>query len=42
MKLVIPAHAFEWMEIPVNENMYPGKVIELTVRPMDGIAVTLI
>ena len=42
MKLVIPAHAFEWMEIPINEKMHPGKVIEVTVPPMDASVITLI
>ena len=42
MKLVIPPHAFEWMEIPVNEKMHPGKVIEVTVPPMDASVITLI
>ena len=42
MKLVIPAHAFEWMEIPINEKMHPGKVIEVTIPPMDASVITLI
>lgn len=41
MKLTIPSHAFEWMGIPVTEDMYPGKVIEVVVPPMDGVAITL-
>ena len=42
MKLEIPAHAFEWMGIPVTEELHPGKVIEVTVPPMDGVIITLI
>lgn len=42
MKLTIPAHAFEWMEIPVTEKMHPGKVIEVTVPPMDARCIVLI
>jgi hypothetical protein len=42
MKLTIPAHAFEWMGIPVTEELHPGKVIEVTVPPMDGVIITLI
>lgn len=42
MKLTIPEHAFEWMEIPVTEKMHPGKVIEVTVPPMDASYITLI
>lgn len=42
MKLEIPAHAFEWMGIPVTEDMHPGKIIEVTVPPMDGVVITLV
>ena len=42
MKLVIPEHAFEWMEIPITEEMRPGKIIEVKVGPMDGQKVVLI
>ena len=42
IKLTIPAHAFEWMEIPVTEDLYPGKVIEITVPPMDAAKIVLI
>ena len=27
MKITIPEHAFEWMEIPSNDQLYPGKII---------------
>lgn len=42
MKLEIPAHAFEWMGIPVTEDMHPGKIIEVTVPPMDGVIIRLV
>lgn len=42
MKLTIPEHAFEWMGIPITESMMPGKVIEVTVPPMDGKLIQLI
>ena len=42
MKIVIPDHAFEWMGIPVTEEMYPGKVIEVNVAPMDGRIIRLV
>ena len=42
MKLSIPEHAFEWMGIPVTADMHPGKEIEVTVPPFDGIVLTLV
>ena len=42
MKIVIPEHAFEWMGIPVNEDLYPGKEIDIKVAPMDAKFITLI
>ena len=42
MKIVIPDHAFEWMGIPVNEDLYPGKEISIKVAPMDAKFITLI
>ena len=42
IKAVIPEHAFEWMGIPITEDLYPGKVIDVEVPPMDGAAITLI
>lgn len=41
MNIIIPDHAFEWMGIPVTEDIYPGKSIKVTVPPMDGVVVTL-
>ena len=42
MQIVIPEHAFEWMEIPVSEDLYPGKEITITVPPFDAKILTLI
>ena len=42
MKLTIPSHAFEWMEIPVTADMYPGMTIEMIVPPMDGAIIQLV
>ena len=41
MKLTIPEHAFEWMEIPVTEDLYPGKMIEVDIAAYDAIRVML-
>ena len=42
MKITIPEHAFEWMEIPSNDQLYPGKIIEVSVKAMDASIITLI
>lgn len=42
MKLTIPAHAFEWMEIPETEKLHPGKVIDIFVPAMDAVTITLV
>lgn len=42
MSIVIPDHAFDWMGIPVTEDLYPGKAIKVKVAPMDAAIVTLI
>lgn len=42
MKITIPDHAFEWMGIPVTDELYPGKLLEITIPPMDGVIVQLI
>ena len=41
MKIVIPEHAFEWMEIEITDSLYPGKTIELCVGPYDGTIISL-
>ena len=42
MKLIIPEHAFEWMEIPVTDDLYPGKIIEVVIPPYDAVKIVLI
>ena len=42
IKLTIPQHAFEWMEIPVTEELYPGKIIEVDIAPYDATKIVLI
>ena len=42
MKITIPDHAFEWMEIPITESFHPGSTIEITVPPMDGAVIQLV
>ncbi len=42
MKLTIPAHAFEWMEIPVTERLYPGMCVEVKVAPMDATVIKIV
>lgn len=42
INIFIPEHTFEWMEIPVTENLYPGKTIEVNVGAFDATIITLI
>ena len=42
IKVSIPEHAFEWMGIPVTDNLCPGKEIEVKIRPMDATIISLI
>lgn len=42
IKVSIPEHAFEWMEIPQTESLNTSSVIEVTVPPMDGVILQLI
>jgi glycosidase len=42
MKLHIPHHAFEWMEIPQTEDLNTSTILEVTVPPMDGTILQLI
>lgn len=42
MDITLPEHAFEWMGIPVTEDLHPGKTIALTVPPMDGTIKVLV
>jgi hypothetical protein len=42
MKLSIPEHAFEWMEIPQTAALNTATVINVTVPPMDGVILQII
>jgi glycosidase len=42
MKIIIPEHAFDWMGIPISNDIYPGKEFIVTVPPMDAQILTLI
>ena len=42
INISIPEHAFEWMGIPINDDLYPGKIISVNVGPMDAKIITLI
>lgn len=42
MDITLPEHAFEWMGIPVTEDLHPDKTITLTVPPMDGTIKVLV
>ena len=42
MKLTIPEHAFEWMEIQKSDSLYPGCTLEIPVQAKGYTMVTLI
>ncbi len=42
MKLMIPQHAFEWMELPVTDDFHPGSTIEVTVPAYDARRIVMI
>jgi hypothetical protein len=42
MKLHIPQHAFDWMEIPQTPDLNPSTVLQITIPPMDGTILQLI
>ena len=42
MKLHIPQHAFEWMEMPQTADLNASTILEVTVPPMDGTILQLI
>ena len=42
MKIRIPQHAFDWMEIPQTESLNTSTILEITVPPMDGTILQLI
>lgn len=42
MKITIPDHAFEWMEITISDSLYPGMPIEVSVPAKSATIITLI
>ena len=42
IELMIPAHAFEWLGMPMSEELNPQKHIKVTVPPMDGVMIRLL
>jgi len=42
IKVSIPQHAFEWMEIPQTEVLNTSTVIDVMIPPMDGVTLQLI
>lgn len=42
MELLIPEHAFEWLGMPMSEDLNPQKHIKVTVPPMDGVMLRLL
>ena len=42
MNIMLPSHAFEWMGIPVTEDLHPDSVIEVTVPPMDAVVLRIV
>ncbi len=41
MKISIPAHAFEWLELAPTAAVNPDTPVEVTVAPMSGVKITL-
>ena len=41
LRLNIPAHAFEWMGIPISEDLHPGSILDISVNSFDGIVKVL-
>jgi hypothetical protein len=42
MRISIPKHAFEWLQIPTTETMFPGMRVEAAVPAGDAVTITLI
>ena len=42
MELMIPEHAFEWLGMPMSEDLNPQNHLRVTVPPMDGIMIRLL
>ena len=42
MRMSIPEHAFEWMEIAISDRLYPGMPIDVQIPPKSAVIITLI
>ncbi len=42
MKLTIPQHAFDWMQLPVSEDFHPDSTVEVSVPAFGAERITLI
>ena len=42
MRIAIPYHAFEWMQIQTTETRFPGMRVEAAVPAGDAVTITLI
>ena len=42
MELMIPEHAFEWLGMPMSDDLNPQKHIRLTVSAMNGVMIRLL
>ena len=42
MELMIPEHAFEWLGMPMSDDLNPQKHIRVTVPAMDGVMIRLL
>lgn len=42
MQLIIPPHAFEWMEMPRTENFNPDTPVQVKVPAHDAVLITLL
>ena len=42
MELMIPEHAFDWLGMPMTDDLNPQKHIKVTVPPMDGVMIRLL
>ena len=41
MKIRIPAHAFDWLGMPVTESLNPDMTLNVHVPAMDGVIIRL-
>jgi hypothetical protein len=42
MAVAIPEDAFEWMKIPVTEQLHPGQDMKIDVPARDAVVITLV